>query len=83
MRFQCALAVARDGRTLGTFEGRVEGKVLRELRGKNGFGYDPIFLHPESGRTFAEMSAEEKEAVSHRGRALTALAQALEQGLLS
>ena len=82
-RFQCALAVARDGRTLGTFEGRVEGKVLRELRGKNGFGYDPIFLHPESGRTFAEMSAEEKEAVSHRGRALTALAQALEQGLLS
>ena len=82
-RFQCVLAVARGGRTLSTFEGRVEGRILRELRGKNGFGYDPIFLHPETGRTFAEMAPEEKEAVSHRGRPLAALARALEQGLLS
>jgi XTP/dITP diphosphohydrolase len=82
-RFQCVLAVARGGRTLATFEGRVEGRILRELRGKNGFGYDPIFLHPETGRTFAEMAPEEKEAVSHRGRALAALGQALAQGLLS
>ena len=82
-RFQCVLAVARGGRTLATFEGTVEGRILRELRGKNGFGYDPIFLHPESGRTFAEMAPEEKDAVSHRGRALAALARALAQGLLS
>jgi|KBSSwiStaDraftv2_1062776.scaffolds.fasta_scaffold188242_2 XTP/dITP diphosphohydrolase len=82
-RFQCVLAVARGGRTLATFEGVAEGRILRELRGKNGFGYDPIFLQPESGRTFAEMTAEEKEAVSHRGRALAALARALPQGLLS
>ncbi|HEX5042782.1 MAG TPA: XTP/dITP diphosphatase [Candidatus Polarisedimenticolaceae bacterium] len=82
-RFQCVLAVARGGRTLATFEGRVEGRILRELRGKNGFGYDPIFLHPESGKTFAEMVPEEKEAVSHRGRALASLGEALAQGLLS
>jgi len=82
-RFQCVLAVARGGRTLATFEGAVEGRILRELRGKNGFGYDPIFLHPESGRTFAEMTPEEKGAVSHRGRALAALARTLPQGLLS
>ena len=82
-RFHCALAVARGGRTLATFEGTVEGMILRELRGKNGFGYDPIFLYPDAGRTFAEMAPEEKETVSHRGRALAALARALEQGLLS
>ena len=82
-RFQCVLAVARGGRTLATFEGAVEGRILRELRGKNGFGYDPIFLHRESGRTFAEMTPEEKDAVSHRGRALAALARTLPQGLLS
>ena len=82
-RFHCVLAVARGGRTVATFEGRVEGRILRELRGRNGFGYDPIFLYPEAGRTFAEMTPEEKEAVSHRGRALADLARALEQGLLS
>jgi XTP/dITP diphosphohydrolase len=82
-RFRCVLALARGGRTLGTFEGRVEGRILRELRGKNGFGYDPIFLHLESGKTFAEMAPEEKEAVSHRGRALAALGEALARGLLS
>jgi len=82
-RFHCALAVARGGRTLATFEGTVEGMILRELRGKNGFGYDPIFLYPDAGRTFAEMAPEEKAALSHRGRALAALARALEQGLLS
>ena len=82
-RFQCVLAVARGGRTLATFEGAAEGRILRELRGKNGFGYDPIFLQAESGRTFAEMTPEEKDAVSHRGRALAALARALPHGLLS
>jgi XTP/dITP diphosphohydrolase len=79
-RFRCALALARGGRTLSTFEGTVEGRILHELRGKNGFGYDAIFLVLEAARTFAEMAAEEKEAVSHRGRALAALARALQDG---
>ena len=79
-RFRCALALARGGRTLSTFEGCVEGRILHELRGKNGFGYDAIFLVPQAGRTFAEMSSEEKEALSHRGRALAALARALQDG---
>lgn len=82
-RFRCVLALARGGRTLSTHEGSVEGRILRELRGKNGFGYDPIFLYPEAGRTFAELSVEEKEVVSHRGRALASLARALAEGLLS
>jgi XTP/dITP diphosphohydrolase len=82
-RFQCVLAVARGGRTLATFAGTVEGRILRELRGKSGFGYDPIFFYPEAARTFAEMAPEEKGAVSHRARALGALARELSQGLLS
>ena len=79
-RFRCVLALARGRRTLSTHEGSVEGRILRELRGKNGFGYDPIFFHPETGRTFAELTPEEKEAVSHRGRALAALTRALAEG---
>ena len=79
-RFRCVLAVARGGRTLATFEGVVEGRILDEPRGANGFGYDPLFFHPPSGRTTAEMSTAEKQAVSHRGRALAALLAALEGG---
>lgn len=79
-RFRCALALARNGRTLSTYEGVVEGRILRELRGAGGFGYDPIFLFPEAGKTFAELAPAEKEAVSHRGRALAAFARALAAG---
>ena len=79
-RFRCALALARGGRTLSTYEGTVEGRILRELRGKGGFGYDPIFFLPGAGRTFAELSPPEKEAVSHRGRALADLVRALAEG---
>jgi XTP/dITP diphosphohydrolase len=69
-RFRCVLAVARDGRTLATYEGAVEGTILRVPRGTNGFGYDPIFFHRPSGRSFAELSLGEKEQISHRGMAL-------------
>ena len=72
-RFRCVLAVARGGRTVATFEGAVEGTILREMRGAGGFGYDPIFLHPPSGKTFAELTVEEKERVSHRGKAIERL----------
>lgn len=74
-RFRCVLALAREGRTLGTFAGVVEGTILRAPRGANGFGYDPIFFHPPSGRAFGELTRAEKELVSHRGLALRKLVE--------
>lgn len=69
----CALA-APDGQEF-TAEGRWEGELLREPRGENGFGYDPLFAPADAdGRSSAELSAEEKNARSHRGKALRALA---------
>jgi XTP/dITP diphosphohydrolase len=68
-RFVCVLALARDGATLATFHGKAEGRILRELRGDNGFGYDPMFFFPEIGKTFAQLSPEEKSKYSHRGAA--------------
>lgn len=68
-RFRCVLAYLEDGRT-HTFEGRVEGKVTFNPAGDNGFGYDPVFYVLEAGKTLAQMSLEEKNALSHRGRAL-------------
>jgi len=71
-RFVCVIAAARNGHTLATFHGRAEGTILREPRGSNGFGYDPLFYFPEIGRTFAELTAEEKARYSHRGAAFRA-----------
>jgi XTP/dITP diphosphohydrolase len=68
-RFVCVLALARDGVTLATFRGEAEGMILRELRGTNGFGYDPMFYFPQVGKTFAQLGAEEKSHYSHRGAA--------------
>lgn len=68
-RFVCVIAVARNGHTLATFHGRAEGRILRARRGSNGFGYDPLFFFPVIGKTFAELSAEEKARYSHRGAA--------------
>jgi XTP/dITP diphosphohydrolase len=68
-RFVCLLAAARDGQTLATFCGTAEGMILDAPRGKNGFGYDPLFYFPQIGKTFAELSAEEKAKYSHRGKA--------------
>lgn len=69
-RFRCVLAVARNGDVLETFEGTVEGLISFEPRGAEGFGYDPIFYYPAAEMTFAEMTAVEKNRVSHRGQAL-------------
>lgn len=55
---------------LHLFEGKVEGAIIHDKRGAKGFGYDPIFIPEQSGRTFAEMNLDEKNALSHRGRAL-------------
>jgi XTP/dITP diphosphohydrolase len=73
-RFRCVLALARGGEVVRTFEGAVEGVIAPDEAGEGGFGYDPLFV-PEGGtRTFAEMAAAEKHALSHRGRALAGLA---------
>ena len=77
-RFVCVLAAARDGQTLATFRGTAEGLILDRPRGRNGFGYDPLFYFPDIGKTFAELSAEEKAQFSHRGRAFRALLAWLE-----
>ncbi|MGQ0613282.1 MAG: RdgB/HAM1 family non-canonical purine NTP pyrophosphatase [Planctomycetaceae bacterium] len=76
-RFVCALALARPGVLLLEVEGFVEGHLVHAGRGSGGFGYDPVFFHPGSGCTFAELSAERKNACSHRGGALRALARRL------
>ena len=68
-RFVCVLAAARDGKTLATFRGTAEGIILDAPRGRNGFGYDPLFYFPQIKKTFAELTAEEKSKYSHRGAA--------------
>jgi XTP/dITP diphosphohydrolase len=80
-RFRCVIAVARPEGEVSLFEGRCEGQVADEPRGEGGFGYDPVFLLPERGLTMAELSPDEKNAVSHRGRAAR-LARALLEELL-
>ncbi len=72
-RFVCVIALAEQGKLIETFEGTIEGRLLDAPRGENGFGYDPLFLYPPYGRTLAEVSPEEKLAVSHRGKALRAM----------
>jgi XTP/dITP diphosphohydrolase len=72
--FICSAAAATpDGREV-VVEGRIDGTLIRAPRGTNGFGYDPIFVPKNEMRTTAEMSAEEKDAISHRGKAFRALA---------
>lgn len=84
--FQCTLVLCgplaegpdcgrlEDGLAWRAFTGRVDGLLLAEERGSGGFGYDPLFLQPELGKTFAEAEAAEKHAISHRGQAMAALA---------
>lgn len=82
--FTCAIAVARpDGSIALQTEGICPGEILRETRGSGGFGYDPVFYVPEQGLTFAEMSAEQKHTISHRGRAFQALIPKLKEVLSS
>ncbi len=76
-RFVCCIALAGDG-LRETFERTAEGAIAFAPRGAGGFGYDPVFLDPTSGRTFAELTREEKAARSHRGQALRAARAFLE-----
>ena len=76
-RFRCVVAVARNGNFLATFEGIVEGRIADNVRGVLGFGYDPIFVPDGFEQTFGELPAEVKNAISHRAKAVHALAERL------
>lgn len=68
--FCCIIALADPSGDTKTFEGRLDGRLICDLRGDKGFGYDPMFLVPEYGRTLAELPMEVKNRISHRGQAL-------------
>ena len=74
-RFVCVIAIAVNGEVIETFEGEVRGTIVEAPRGSEGFGYDPVFLPDGYDRTFGEMSADEKNRISHRA---DAVAKALE-----
>ena len=69
-RFVCVIALAHGGKLVRSFRGTVEGEILHEPRGENGFGYDPLFFYPPFNCSFGEAEREQKQLVSHRGAAL-------------
>ncbi len=79
--FVCVLSIAVPSGPALTYEARCTGHILHEKRGANGFGYDPVFFFEEYQKSFAELSAEEKNKVSHRGKALAELQQEIPQVL--
>lgn len=80
-RFMCAIAAVLPDGSVFTTEGAIEGYIGYEERGNGGFGYDPIFMVPEYGCSTAELSAEAKNAISHRGKALSAMKIKLQEAL--
>jgi len=76
-RFVCAIALAKPDGTSITKRATIEGYIGFEIRGENGFGYDPIFMVPEYDKTTAELSIEEKNKISHRAKALMAMKEEL------
>jgi len=81
-RFECVLSLATPGGPALTWEGRCHGEITTSRRGESGFGYDPVFFSPELGKTFAEVSMEEKGRVSHRGRAMAEFAAEIDKVLI-
>jgi XTP/dITP diphosphohydrolase len=75
--FVCVIAVAQMGRVIVVVSEKVDGEIAEAPRGSGGFGYDPVFYFPALGKTFAELSAEEKNARSHRGKAFRRLLEVL------
>ena len=78
-RFRCVIALADPARGEQVVEGVVEGVIAAAPRGSGGFGYDPVFFYPPLGRTFGEISDEDKQRVSHRGKALAAARRLLSE----
>lgn len=78
-RFVCCIALADKGVLLESFEGKVEGSLLDKPRGKNGFGYDPLFVPEGCDKNFAEMTPAYKNRISHRGIALKKLKEAIKK----
>jgi len=76
-RFVCNIALARDGVLLGNFEGAALGEIIEKPKGRNGFGYDPLFLPKGKDKTFAEMAARDKNVISHRALALKKLKRSI------
>jgi XTP/dITP diphosphohydrolase len=72
--FECVISIAVPSGPALTYEGRCDGEITTEPRGESGFGYDPVFYCPEYGKTFAELSSQEKNSISHRGKALKEVA---------
>lgn len=77
-RFVCAMVVAEDGEVIFSCEGKVEGVIIPEQRGNGGFGYDPMFYVEKYGKTFGELTADEKNLISHRANALKQVAEFLD-----
>ena len=76
-RFRCVVALAQNGHLLGIFEGKIEGKINDTARGDSGFGYDPIFVPDGFEQTFGELPEEVKNTISHRAKAIRAVAEKL------
>ena len=80
-RFVCVIAAAFPDGQIRTSRGTMEGIIGYEIKGENGFGYDPIFYLPEYGCTTAELDPEKKNELSHRGKALRAMREIMEKKL--
>lgn len=80
--FQCVLSIAVPSGPALTYEGRCEGTILLEKQGESGFGYDPLFYYDPYGKSFAECGMEEKNKVSHRGKALATLREEFDKVLI-
>lgn len=80
--FQCIIAIAVPRGPALIYEGRCDGEITRESKGKNGFGYDPVFFYPPLKKTFSQMSQEEKNRVSHRGKAMAELKQEFDKVMM-
>ena len=78
-RFVTTVSLARHGRILASFDGDVKGQIIDTPRGQNGFGYDPIFFYPPQQKTFAELSTEVKNRISHRAEAIRKLISYLKE----
>jgi XTP/dITP diphosphohydrolase len=75
--FVCAIALAERGRAIAIVTARVDGEILESPRGSGGFGYDPVFYFPALKKTFAELLPEEKNRISHRGKAFRKILRSL------